>query len=133
MQTQQQDSSLSALVNSAITDGQALVKQQVELTKAELSESAKKAAASSGMFLVAGVLGFLAFVFLLVAGAYGLVAAGLPEWAGFLIVALVLVLVAVILGVVGRKKIQQVGPPQRAMAQIEQTKAMLQGRGGSVS
>lgn len=133
MQTQQQDSSISALVNSAITDGQALVKQQVELTKAELSESAKKAAASSGMFLVAGVFGFLAFVFLLVAAAYGLVAAGLPEWAGFLIVALVLVLVAVILGVVGRKKIQQVGPPQRAMAQIEQTKAMLQGRGGPVS
>ena len=108
---QTSDTSLSALVNSAIADGQTLVKQQIELAKSEMSYSAKQAAATSGMFVGAGVLGFLAFIFILVAGAYGIVAAGLPEWAGFLIVAGTLLLIAAILGVVGRSRAKKVGPP----------------------
>jgi Flp pilus assembly protein TadB len=107
-----QEASVAELVNSVITDGQALVKQQIELAKSELSYSAKQAAATSGMLIGAGVLGFLAFVFLLVAGAYGIVAAGLPVWAGFLIVAGVLLLVAAILGLLGRSRSKQVGPPR---------------------
>jgi len=128
-----QDTSVSALVNAAIVDGQTLVKQQIELAKAELTYSAKQAAATSGMFVGAATLAFLAFVFMLVAGAYGIVAAGLPVWAGFLIVAGVLVVVAVILAMVGRKKLKQVGPPQRAIAQAQQTKTELSARGSSAS
>jgi hypothetical protein len=126
METQSQ-ASISALVNSAIADGQTLVKQQIELAKAEMSTSAKHAAATSGMFIGAGVLGFLAFVFALVAGAYGIVAAGLPVWAGFLIVAGSLLLIAAILGLVGRAQSKKVKGPARAMAQMEQTKAALSG------
>lgn len=133
MQTQPQDSSLSSLVNSAIVDGQALVKQQIELTKAELSASAKQAAASSGMFIGAAVFGFLAFVFLLVAAAYGLVKAGLDEWAAFLIVALVLILVAAILGLLGRSRAKKIGPPERAIHELELTKAALASRGGTTT
>lgn len=128
-----QGTSVSALVNAAIIDGQALVKQQIELAKSELSYSAKQAAATSGMFVGAGVLAFLAFVFMLVAGAYGIVAAGLPVWAGFLIVAGILVLVAVILGLVGRAKVKHVGPPQRAIAQAQETKTALSARTPSAS
>jgi hypothetical protein len=126
-----QEASVAELVNSVITDGQALVKQQIELAKSELSYSAKQAAATSGMLIGAGVLGFLAFVFLLVAGAYGIVAAGLPVWAGFLIVAGVLLLVAAILGLLGRSRSKQVGPPQRAIAQANETKAALSARAGA--
>ncbi len=121
------DSGLSPLLNSAIKDAQSLVRHQVELAKAEVSESAKQAATASGMFIVAAVLGFLAFVFLLVSGAYGIVAAGLPVWAGFLIVAGVLILVAVILGLVGRSRARRVGPPARALGELETTKAALSG------
>ncbi len=121
------DASVSTLVNSAITEAQNLVRAQVELAKAEVAESAKHAAAASAMFVVAGVLAFLAFVFSLVAGAYGLVEAGLPVWAGFLIVAGILVLVAVILGLVGRSQTKGIGPPKRAISQVEQTKAQLSG------
>lgn len=124
METQSQ-ASISALVGSAITDGQTLLKQEIELAKAELSISAKHAAASSGMFIGAAVLGFLAFVFALVAAAYGIVAAGLPEWAGFLIVAGSLILIAVILVLVGRGQAKQVSGPERAIAQAEATKAAL--------
>jgi Flp pilus assembly protein TadB len=127
MQTNK-DTSIAALVNSAIADGQMLVKQQIELAKSELSYSAKQAASTSGLLIGAGVLGFLAFVFLLVAGAYGLVAAGLPVWAGFLIVAGALLLVAAILGLLGRSRAKKVGPPQRAISQAQETKAILSSR-----
>ncbi len=121
------DASVSTLVNSAITDAQTLVRDQIELAKAEVSQSAKQAAAASGLFIVAAVLLFLAFVFALVSGAYGLVAAGLPVWAGFLIVAGTLILVALILALVGRSRTKKVGPPVRAIDQAEKTKAALSG------
>lgn len=127
MQTNK-DTSIAALVNSAIADGQMLVKQQIELAKSELSYTAKQAASTSGLLIGAGVLGFLAFVFLLVAGAYGIVAAGLPVWAGFLIVAGLLLLVAAILGLLGRSRAKKVGPPQRAINQAQETKAILSSR-----
>lgn len=130
METQSQ-ASISALVNSAITDGQSLVKQQIELAKAELSDSAKQAAATSGMLIGAATLGFLAFVFALVAGAYGIVAAGLPEWAGFLIVAGSLLLIAAILGLLGRNRANHIKGPERAVAQVEKTKAALSSGSGS--
>lgn len=121
------DASLSSLVNSAITDAQTLVRDQIELAKAEVSQSAKQAAAASGLFIVAAVLAFLAFIFALVAGAYGLVAAGLPVWAGFLIVAGTLVLVALILALAGRSRVKKVQPPVRAIDQVERTKVALAG------
>jgi hypothetical protein len=127
------DASISALVNSAITDAQSLVRAQIELAKAEMSQSAQQAAAASGLFIGAGVLGFLAFVFGLVAGAYGIVAAGLPVWAGFLIVAGILVLVALILALVGRSRTKHVKPPVRAIAEAEKTKAALSGITGGTA
>lgn len=123
----QSNTSISALVSSAITDSQALVKQQVELAKAEMSQSAQKAAVTSGMLVGAAVLGFLAFIFALVAGAYGIVAAGLPEWAGFLIVAGSLLLIALILGLIGANVAKKIRGPERAKAQLEQTKSALSG------
>jgi hypothetical protein len=132
METQSQSqASIGELVSSAITDGQTLVKQQIELAKTEMSESAKNAAATSGMFIGALILAFLAFIFALVAGAYGIVAAGLPEWAGFLIVAGTLLLVAAILGLIGRNLANKIGGPERAKAQMEQTKAALAGAASS--
>jgi hypothetical protein len=119
--------SVSTLVNSAITDAQSLVRQQIELAKAEVTQSAKQAAGVSGLFVGAAVLGFLAFVFALVAGAYGLVSAGLPVWAGFLIVGGILLLVAIILGLVGKSRAKNITPPQRAISQAEKTKASLSG------
>jgi cytochrome c biogenesis protein CcdA len=126
-------SSISSLVNAAIVDGQALVKAQVELTKAELKESARAAAASSGMLIGAAVFGFLAFVFLLVAAAYGLVKAGLDEWAAFLIVAGALLLVAALLALMGRARAKRISGPERSIVELNRTKAALAGRGGSTT
>ncbi|MGB8022109.1 MAG: phage holin family protein [Candidatus Nanopelagicales bacterium] len=129
----QQDNSVADLVSAAITDTQALVKHQIDLTKAELTQTAREAAAGSGMFVGAGVLGFLAFVFALVAGAYGMVAAGLAEWAAFLIVSGILILVAGLLALMGRGRMEKLGPPERAITAAAETKAALTARRGSPS
>lgn len=118
--------SIATLVQSAIADTQQLVRGQIELTKAELRQTAKETANASGMFVGAGVLAFLGFVFILVSAAYGIsLATGWPIWSGFLIVAVVLIIVAAILALIGRKHVRRVGPPQRSIAALEATKSTL--------
>jgi membrane protein implicated in regulation of membrane protease activity len=65
-------------------------------------------------------------IFLLVTLAYVLVALGLPVWAGFGIVTLLLFIVAAILGLLGKKESAKIKGPERTIAQIEQTTATLQ-------
>ncbi|MGV1004846.1 MAG: phage holin family protein [Candidatus Nanopelagicales bacterium] len=115
-ETQPSPQSLAELVSGAIADTQGLVRDQIELTKVELQDTAKKAAKSSALFIVAGVVGFLGIIFLLVTAAYGLVALGLAVWAGFGIVTLVLLIMAAILVLVGRRQAREIKPPQRSIA-----------------
>jgi Putative Actinobacterial Holin-X, holin superfamily III len=107
-------------------DFSALIRGEIELAKAEMRESAKRAGAGAGLLAGAGFLAFFAFTFLLVAAAYGLVAAGLPMWAGFLIVALVLLLIAGILGAIGKVQFDKVKGPERAMAQKDATRKVIE-------
>ena len=120
------EASIKALVAAAVTDLQRLIKAQIALAKLELQQSGR-AAGKTGIFIV-GALSMAAMggIFLLVTLAYVLVALGLPVWAGFGIVTLVLFLVAAVLGLLGKKASSKTKGPDRTIAQIEQTKAALQ-------
>ena len=120
------EASIKALVAAADTDLQRLIKAQIALAKLELQQSGR-AAGKTGIFIV-GALSMAAMggIFLLVTLAYVLVALGLPVWAGFGIVTLVLFLVAAVLGLLGKKASSKIKGPDRTIAQIEQTKAALQ-------
>lgn len=120
-----QQASVTSLVGSAISDAQSLVKDQIELTAWELKQSATSARNTSVLFLGAAFLGLHCFLFLLVAAAYGLVALGLEVWAGFLIVALVLALIAAVLGLMGRKRAKGIKGPERSVAALNATTAAL--------
>jgi hypothetical protein len=76
--------------------------------------------------VVGAVLAFLGFIFLLVTLAYVLVALGLPVWAGFGIVTLLLIIVAVLF-LVGRAGMKKIKGPERSIAAIEATKVALAG------
>jgi hypothetical protein len=117
--------SLGTLVSGVTEDLSALVRGEVELMRTELRETARTAGKGSGLLIGAGVVAFLAVIFLLLTAAWGLVQAGLPTWAAFGIVTLVLIIVAVILGLVGRNQLEQVKGPERSQASIEKTKAVL--------
>lgn len=114
------------LITSAAADVAALISAQIELAKAEIRQSMKQAGSAFGLMIGAGVLAFLALIFLLVTIAYGLVALGLPVWAGFGIVTLALIIIAVILGLLGKRHADKVQAPERTLAQLEQTAKALQ-------
>jgi uncharacterized membrane protein YqjE len=87
-----------------------LVRQELELAKAEMREKGKKAGMGAGLFGGAGVVGLLALgaltaFFILVLDAV------LPAWAAALIVAVVYGAIAAFLALRGRRKMQEAGTP----------------------
>jgi uncharacterized membrane protein YqjE len=87
-----------------------LVRQEIELAKAELTEKGKRAGAGASMFGGAGALGFFAFAALTTAIVAALQLA-MPVWVAALIVAVVYGIVAAVLAQRGRQKVQEVGAP----------------------
>ncbi|GLY15995.1 phage holin family protein [Kineosporia rhizophila] len=87
-----------------------LARQEVELAKAELAEKAKHAGVGVGAFGGAGLVALFGVGVLVAAAVLGL-AEVLPAWASALIVAAVLLLVAGVMAMVGRKQIKQATPP----------------------
>lgn len=127
--TTQQDQGIGELVSSAITDITTLVNDQIELTKVELKSSAQNAGRAFGLLGAAAGVGAMFGLFLLVTLAWVLVALGLPTWAGFGIVTLLLLITAGILGFLGYKKMQKVQGPKTAMKELEATKAAFASAG----
>jgi len=84
-------------------DISALVKAEIALAKAELSEGAKAKATGAGAFAAAGAMGWLGLQGLFITLGFVL-ALFVPAWAAALIVTGVLLLIAGIAALVGRSK-----------------------------
>ena len=87
-----------------------LVRQELELAKAEMAEKGKKAGKGAGMFGGAGVVGFLALGALTAALIMGLDQA-MAGWLAALIVGLVYAAIAGVLALTGKKEVQEATPP----------------------
>ena len=87
-----------------------LVRQELELAKAEMAEKGKKAGKGAGMFGGAGVVGFLALGALTAALILAL-DTGMKAWLAALIVGLVYAAIAGVLALTGKKEVQQATPP----------------------
>ena len=101
-----------------------LVKQEIDLAKAEMSEKGKQAGVGAGMFGGAGVSGLLALIFLSLAAVAAL-DTGMRTWLAALIVGVVWAAVAGVLALQGKNKLQQATPPAPEQA-IESTKEDVQ-------
>jgi hypothetical protein len=113
---------LGQLVAEATHDISSIMHNEIALAKAEIGVDVKKAGAGGAMFAVAGVFAFLALILLLIAAAYGLVAAGLPPWLSFLIVGGVLLVVGAILAFVGKGTVSKIkGKPERTIKSAQDT------------
>jgi hypothetical protein len=119
---------LGTMVSGLTEDLSTLVRGEIELVKTEVRESVQTVSQGGGMLAGAAVAGFLGLIFLLLTLAWVIVALGLPYWAGFGIVTLLLLIVAGILGYVGKKRFDEVsakGGLVRSQASLEETKALL--------
>ncbi len=89
--------SLGDLFSDLSRETTTLVRQEVQLAKAELTQSATEAARGIGMLVAGGVVAYAGLLFLLVAVMFGLIEAGLDEWLSALIVGLVVVAISAVL------------------------------------
>jgi hypothetical protein len=104
--------SLGDLLSEVTRDVSTLMRQEVELAKAEVQESAKRAGKGAGLLGGGGVAGFLALLFLSITVWWALGYLMGNAWSA-LIVAVIWGIVAAILFVNGRKAISSVqGAPQ---------------------
>lgn len=115
------------LIGTATQDVTTMLSAQVELAKAELRDSAKQAGSAFGLIAVAAVVGLFAVIFLLFTIAYVLVQFGLPQWAGFGIVTLLLFGGSATLAAVGKRHADRVKGPEHTIGQIEATRQAFSG------
>jgi uncharacterized membrane protein YqjE len=87
-----------------------LVRQEVELAKAEVSEKGRKAGIGAGLLGGAGVTGLLALGSL-TAVLISAMALAIPVWAAALAVTVLWSAVAGVLALQGREKVREVGSP----------------------
>lgn len=130
-QVEDQGTSIRQLVADVAKDAKHLLSTQSELAKIERTETQQQATATGGLFAVAAVAAVLGGIFLLVTLAYVLVELGLPTWAGFGIVTLALLLVALITALMGKKKAGGIKPFAATKLEIERTKQALSGGPGT--
>lgn len=101
--------SLGDIVGDISHDMSTLVRQEMDLAKAELKQQATRAGKGAGMFGGAGVAGFLTLLFLSLAATY-LLDNWMPVELAALLVALVWGVTAAVLALRGKKEIQQTEP-----------------------
>jgi uncharacterized membrane protein YqjE len=101
-----QEPSIADLIRTTIRDSQELVRTEIALAKAELQGAARRMAYGAAMLTGAAIAAVVAIVFLLTAVAWALPAAlGWPAWSGFAAVGGVVLLLAAVLGLMGRSRL----------------------------
>lgn len=101
-----------------------LVRQELELAKAEMAEKGKQAGLGAGMFGGAGLFGLLALG-ALTACLIAALATGMQVWLAALVIAAVYAAAGAILALLGRQKTREATPPAPEQA-IESTKEDIQ-------
>lgn len=102
--------SLGHLISQMSEQTARLVRAEIDLAKAELTDKAKAAGIGIGLLAAAGFLGFFAFGVLLTVVILALSEAFAP-WLAALIVLVAMLLVIGVLALVGVKKLKQGVPP----------------------
>jgi hypothetical protein len=101
-----------------------LVKQELDLAKAEVAQKGQQAGKGAGMFGGAGLMGFLALG-ALTAALILVIGTAIEEWIAALIVGLVYAAIAGVLALQGRNKVREASPPVPEQA-VESVKEDVQ-------
>jgi len=109
------------IIKSITDDVKLLVRDEIELAKAELIPAAKNGGIGAGLFGAAGYFGICALSILYFAAAFGLAALGLSTPLAFLIVGVALLIIAGICAGIGLMMIKKVKGPERTIKQANKT------------
>jgi hypothetical protein len=108
--TDQDERSSGELVKDLSQQTSELVRQELALAKAEMTEKAKAAGLGIGMFGSAGLIAVLGLAALTAAAILGL-ATAVDPWLAALIVGVIYLLAAGVQALVGRSQVQRATPP----------------------
>lgn len=113
---------ISDLVKQVSAEAQTLLRQEIKLAKAEMTEKAKDIGVGTGMLGGAGYMTHLATLGLMLCLIFAL-ATFLPAWLAALIVTVLFAAVAGALALAGRKRIKNAGPPvpEETVESVKQT------------
>jgi len=107
-----------------------LMRQEVDLAKAELRQSAVNAARGAGLLAGAGLSTYMLLLFASVAGWWGIGDTTGHGWSA-LIVAGIWLVVAAVLGLLGRREINAVSGTPRTVQTVKRIPAAVKGEEGT--
>jgi hypothetical protein len=111
----EQDKPLGELVQDLSRQTSTLIRQEMRLAQAELTEKGRHAGKGAGMFGGAGVVALYGVGALVAAAILGL-ATVLEPWIAAAAIGVALLLVAGILALTGKKELDEAGPPKPELA-----------------
>ena len=124
-----QDPTLGGIVHDLTTQIPELIRSEIRLAQAEMTQKGKRAGIGIGLFSGAGLLAFFGLATLVTTAILALSLAVDP-WLAALIVAAVLFIGAAVLGLGGKNKVQQATPaaPERAVEGVKEDIATVKGQ-----
>ena len=113
--------SLGDLFSDLSRETTTLVRQELELAKAELTQSATEAARGIGMLVAGGAVAYAGLLFLLLAVVFGLIEAGWDTWVSALVVGLVVVAIGAVLVLRARESLKPANlAPRRTVETLKE-------------
>ena len=115
----QQSTELARAIQDVTEKAQLLVREEIELAKAEMTEKATKLLKGAVFGIVAGVFAVFALIYLLGALSWGindLLDVSTALWAGFLITGALVLLLGGIAGVLALRFVKKGSPPTPQLA-----------------
>ena len=123
------DKQLGEIVSEVTAKASLLVKEEIELAKAEVAQKAKRLGIGAALGAVAGAFMFFFLIFFLQMLALGFADwFGLKEWVGFAIVCVLLLVFAGLLGFVALRMFKKGSSPVPTMAidEAKKTRAAIE-------
>jgi hypothetical protein len=116
--------SLGDLFSDLSRETTTLVRQEVQLAKAELTQSATEAVRGIGMLVAGGAVAYAGLLFLLLAIVFGLIEAGWDAWLSALVVGLVVVAIGAVLVLRARESLKPANlAPQKTVETLKEDAA----------
>jgi protein-S-isoprenylcysteine O-methyltransferase Ste14 len=123
------DKQLGEIVGEVTSKASLLVKEEIELAKAEISQKAKRLGVGAGLGAVAGAFLFFFLIFFLHMLALGFSDwFSLKTWVGYALVCVLLLVLAGLLGFVALRMFKKGSPPVPKMAidEAKKTRAAIE-------
>ena len=123
--------SVGELVGSITKDFSTLMRQELDLAKAEVKLEAIKSGKAAGMYGVAGFAGYMVLLFASIAGWWGLSNLMDQGWAALIVTGVWAVIGAVAYSA-GRRQARQIHPtPERTVETVKEIPDALKGQAGN--